>query len=174
MKYLVCGLDDEGYISSTVFNIVDSYEEAMEICISNIMHYFDLEECDKIEVKNGMEVKYVNYFGPTSTKVSLSYSYGAFYVNYIIELPDNINHSDYICIWHHAYDGVDFRIVKIGTFEECKDAMEEEAKKMLDEIGKDPDDEDSYDFKEPYLICIDTDTEWEVWDIVSVEDITRK
>jgi hypothetical protein len=174
MKYLVCGVDDESYADSTVFDIVDSYKEAMEICISNIMHYFAIEECDKIEIKNGMEVKHVNYFGQASTKVSLSYSYGAFYVNYIIELPDNINSSDYICIWHHAYDGVDFKIAKIGTFEECKYVMEEEARKVLDEIGKDLDDEDSYDWKELNQICIDTDTEWEVWDIVNIEEIIRK
>ena len=43
---------------------------------------------------------------------------GDFYVHTIHEIE--IKDGDYLCIYHHAYDGVGFYVEKIGTLEECK------------------------------------------------------
>lgn len=51
-------------------------------------------------------------------RIDYSYGDGEFYVNTIHEIE--IKDGDYLCIYHHAYEGVGFYVEKIGTLEECK------------------------------------------------------
>lgn len=76
------------------------------------------------------------------------------------------------CVWHHAYDGVRFEIRKSGTHEECssftKDDFQETYLK-LSEVS--PDEVKQYEEDDQWIL--DTGSEWEVWDIVTLKNMMR-
>ena len=66
-------------------------------------------------------------------RIDYSYGDGEFYVNTIHEIE--IKDGDYLCIYHHAYEGVGFYVEKIGTLEECKNHMLDSAAKMANDFN---------------------------------------
>lgn len=155
MKWLVCSLNDEDYAYAE-YEFTSSIEKAREICIQNIMNVFDIS---KEEVMSGLDEKDFDA-DENSCLSGLKISFGTdrFFVNHII--PVEVKEGDFMCVWHHAYDGVEFYICKTGTYEECKKAMYQDVKKTMDEIYCSCD----YDIGEQ--VILDTGAEWEVWDII--------
>lgn len=155
-KYLVCSLNDENYTQAD-YDFCNTLEEAKEKCIENVTEYFEIS---KEEALSHMD--FVNNEESNNT----FYSYNdedTFFVNQIIEI--NINKEDYLCVRHHAYDGVDFEVIKTGSIKECSEVMYEESDKVFREYGME---------MEISLIdvqvVVDTEEEWEVWDIVKVKE----
>lgn len=158
--YLVCGLNDENY-TSPYFEICETLEQAKEICINNVLMH------EKTVSLNDDVSKFMKF----ETMVnSYRYDYADdteenFFVNEIIEIdiPNNENEATYLCIWHHAYNGVDFEVKIIGTYEECYSYMQNEIDKELTSY-----DTSKLEYDNPTEACVDTSDEWFVWNIIRV------
>lgn len=83
-----------------------------------------------------------------------------FFVNQIIEI--DIEQGDSILVWHHAYDGVDFKVEHIGTEAMCINVKAAASNNAYIERGFDID-------IEKYQTVVDTDEEWEVWDVIKYD-----
>lgn len=87
---------------------------------------------------------------------------GDFYVHTIHEIE--IKDGDYICIYHHAYNGVGFYVEKIGTLEECKNQMLDSTAKIANDYDIDITDDvfevNSFDS------CIDDGCQWHMHNII--------
>lgn len=132
-KYLVCSLNDENYTQAD-YDFCDTLDEAKEQCVQNVVERcevtkeeaishmeFHIEGC---EIKENESEEYNIY----------RYDYNdedTFFVNQIVEI--DVNENDYLCIWHHAYNGVDLTVRRIGTEKECFDFMNNDSKETLDE-----------------------------------------
>ena len=150
-KFLLCTLNDENYTEPD-FEFFDTQEEAEKRCI----------EVGKEFCEEGSYEMTVTY-QPLSCDSPLRYDfkYGEhFVVNFIFELPEV---GEFLCIWHHAYDGVDFSVEKSGTLEECQKKMKEEKSCVLQTLYS------TLDFEEADRCCIDTGEEWEVWHVIKRE-----
>lgn len=97
----------------------------------------------------------------------IDYSVGAegFYVHTIHEIE--IKNGDYLCIFHHAYDGVGFRVEKIGTLEECQEQMKKSATQSVELYCVDMklDNIDFFNITDRNS-CVDIDTEWHMCDVI--------
>lgn len=142
-KWLVCNLDDEHYTQS-YYTLHNTLCDAMRWCELGI---------EPIDVSLYMHLEKVE----DAEMFRYDYSYpddnNSFIVNFIMEI--DINADDYICIWYHAYEGVDFKLLHQGTFDECFEART----KYLNNISCTV--ENNY----PEQIVIDTGNEWEIIDI---------
>ena len=155
-KYLVCSLNDENYTQAD-YDFCNTFEEVKEKCIENVSEYYEIS---KEEATSRMEFRYDeelnNHF----------YNYqdeDSFFVNQIIEI--DVNEEDYLCVYHHAYNGVDFDVVKAGSDKECSDVMTVEAEEVFFECING---EISYS---DVQVVVDTQEEWEVWDIIKVQEV---
>lgn len=153
-RYLVCSLNDENYTQAD-YDFCSTFEEAKEKCIENVAEYYEISN---EEATSRMEFRYDeesnNHF----------YNYqdeDSFFVNQIIEI--DVDKEDYLCIWHHAYDGVDFNVIKIGSDKECSDFMYKDSDTTFKEYGV----EISVGSAQ---VVIDTSEEWKVWDVIKVEE----
>lgn len=142
-KWLVCNLDDEHYTQAG-YTLHNTLRDAMRFCELGI---------EPIDVLLNMHLERVE----DAEMFRYDYSYpddnSPFIVNFIMEI--DINADDYICIWYHAYEGVDFKLLHQGTFDECFEART----KYLNNISCTV--ENNY----PEQIVIDTGNEWEIIDI---------
>ena len=159
--FLVCSLNDENYTQAD-YDFCNTFEEAKEKCIENVAEYYEIS---KEKVISRMEFRY------DEESNTYYYSYqdddengNSFFVNQIIEI--DVDKEDYLCIWHHAYDGVDFKVVKTSSDKECSDVMYEESDKVFKECGT----EISIGNAQ---VVVDTTEEWEVWDIVKVQEVAQ-
>lgn len=159
-RYLVCSLNDENYTQAD-YDFCNTLEDAKEKCIENVAEYYEISNEEAI---SRMEFSY------DEGNNSYYYSYkdnddddeDTFFVNQIIEI--DINKEDYLCVWHHAYDGVDFNVIKIGSDKECSDFMYKDSDTTFKEYGA----EISIGNAQ---VVIDTGEEWEVWDVIKVEEV---
>lgn len=150
VKFLVCGLNDKNY-TEAVYKFCDTFEEAKQECVNLIMGEYNFKT--QKEAMNNMDLNKLE------EKVH-RYDYHEgdnFCVNFIIEVE--VNEGDYLLIWHHAYDGVDFHVEKIGTEIDCINLKAVYSNALYNEIGVDI---DIYNFQ----TVVDTGEEWEIWDVI--------
>lgn len=76
-----------------------------------------------------------------------------------------ISDGDCLCVFHHAYNGVNFYVEKIGTLEECQNQMLDSTAKIANDYDIDITDIDAFDVNE-YDSCIDTEDEWKMYNII--------
>lgn len=107
--YLVCILDSDNYREPTFLffkNISDAHEHIKNLILS--------------EMKNSKlwstktEINYVdNSDGSDDQILRIDYSFGdgVFYVHTVHEIE--VEDQDYICVYHHAYNGVGFLFKKL-------------------------------------------------------------
>ena len=141
--YLLCELNDEDYAYAS-HSFYKTYEEAKREATKSCK---DLNEDCEIEIED------------EGFRITARYE-GSFYVTEIKQIcPECGTH---LLIWHHGYEGVDFEVRYQGTYEECTREMKNEIKELVDnyELA----DEDICDN------IIDTGNEWEVFDIVKIEE----
>ena len=154
-KYLICSLNDENYTMAQ-FRFCDTAEEVRLECLRNIMEYYELDEERVIEHMN-FSVSGSQHH----TMFRYDYANGdAFFVNQIIEI--DIEEGDSVLVWHHAYDGVDFKVEHIGTEAMCINVKAAISNNAYIERGFDID-------IEKYQTVVDTDEEWEVWDVIKYD-----
>lgn len=148
-KWLVCSLDDEHYTQAD-YTLHNTLCGAMKWCEHNVMEVFEVSAIDALlnmhlkRVEDTEMFRY-NYTDPEDKD--------PFIVNFIMEI--DINADDYICIWYHAYEGVDFKLLHQGTFDECFEARTKYLNSIVCTV------ENNY----PEQIVTDTGNEWEIIDI---------
>lgn len=144
-KYLVCGLDSDNYTSPDLElfdDIFDAKNRAKELCLW-------------AEAEIEQDLAHHRY--------SADDGYGNFYVAEIKRI--DTDKGSYVLVWHHAYDGVDFKILHQGTYEECKQKQINDMKEVANWNDFEMFNED-FDFENDDVI--DTGNEWEMWNIVKV------
>ena len=149
--YLVCTLDSEHY-REPYFYFFEAAHEAQEWIVNNL---------------SGMNGKrdYKNVDGSKDQimRIDHSCSNGEFYVHTIHEIE--IADGDYICIYHHAYDGVGFYIEKIGTLEECRNQMLDSTARIANDYDIDINDDDVFEVNS-FDSCVDDDCQWHMHNII--------
>ena len=141
--YLLCELNDEDYAYAQ-HSFHKNYKDALQSAIDSCKEW----NCDcDIEVEND------------GWRVTARCG-NSFYVTEIKRVcPECGTH---LLVWHHGYYGVDFKVLYQGTYEKCREEMEKRIQKLVDDLKLTDDD-----------ICeevVDTGIEWEVFDIIKVED----
>lgn len=169
--YLVCILDSDNYREPTFLffkNISDAHEHIKNLIIS--------------EMKNSKlwstktEINYVdNSDGSDDQILRIDYSFGdgVFYVHTVHEIE--VEDQDYICVYHHAYNGVGFYIEKIGSLEECQQQMKTSAINSATDFGVDMKNDGFFEVNNRDS-CVDVGEEWHMCDIVqfNVSEILKE
>lgn len=158
--FLLCSLNDENY-RRPCFEFFKSLSEAHQSVIDYIAN--DIKD-DKYGADR--EIKYVMDISfPKNRRMRIDYSYGNehFLVFEVFEIQ--VSDGDFLCIFHHAYDGVGFCIEKIGTFEECRNQMLDSAAQTANDFDIDITDDDVFEVNEGDS-CVDTGEEWHMCDVV--------
>lgn len=138
-KWLVCILDSDSY-TYTIHNVEDTREAAEKWLVEYIENEYD------------------SYRWESDNRLVAGYE-DEFAVANIFEIQD----VDWVVIWHHAYNGVDFEVVaETDDWMEARTAMIQKADEALEICDAELDYEDSNQ------IVVDTGVEWEVIDIIEL------
>lgn len=157
--YLVCTLDSEHY-REPYFYFFETAFEAHKWVIDSLIN--ETEESLE-EVTSNLDYKNVDGSDDQIMRIDYSYGDGEFYVNTIHEIE--IKDGDYLCIYHHAYEGVGFYVEKIGTLEECKNHMLDSTAKMANDYDIDITNDDIFEVNS-FDSCVDDDIQWHMCDII--------
>ena len=157
--YLVCTLDDEHY-REPYFCFFKTAFEAHKWVIDSLIN--ETEESLE-EVTSNLDYKNVDGSDDQIMRIDYSFGDGEFYVYTIHEIE--IEDGDYLCIYHHAYDGVGFYVEKIGTLEECKNHMLDFTAKMANDHDIDITNDDIFEVNS-FDSCIDDDYQWHMNNII--------
>lgn len=138
-KWLVCILDSDSY-TYTIHDVEDTREVAKKWLVEYI------------------ENKYDSYRWESDNRLVAGYK-DEFAVANIFEIQD----VDWVVIWHHAYNGVDFKVVaETDDWMEARTAMTQKADEALEICDAE------LDYEGSNQIVIDTGIEWEVIDIIEL------
>lgn len=166
--YLLCTLDSEHY-REPYFYFFEAAFAAHKWVIDNLV---SITEESREEVISELEYKNVDGSDDQIMRIDYSYGDGEFYVNTIHEIE--IKDGDYLCIYHHAYEGVGFYVEKIGTLEECKNHMLDSAAKMANDFNIDITDDDVFEVNS-FDSCVDDDYQWHMCNVIQFKvQITLK
>lgn len=157
--YLLCTLDSEHY-REPYFYFFETAFEAHKWVIDSLIN--ETEESLE-EVTSNLDYRNVDGSDDQIMRIDYSYGDGEFYVNTIHEIE--IKDGDYLCIYHHAYNGVGFYVEKIGTLEECKNHMLDSTAKMANDYDIDITNDDIFEVNS-FDSCIDDDIQWHMCDII--------
>ena len=157
--YLLCTLDSEHY-REPYFYFFEAAFAAHKWVIDNLV---SITEESREEVMSELEYKNVDGSDDQIMRIDYSYGDGEFYVNTIHEIE--IKDGDYLCIYHHAYEGVGFYVEKIGTLEECKNHMLDSTAKMANDYDIDITNDDIFEVNS-FDSCIDDDYQWHMNNII--------
>lgn len=157
--YLLCTLDSEHY-REPYFYFFKTAFAAHKWVIDNLV---SITEESREEVISELEYKNVDGSDDQIMRIDYSYGDGEFYVNTIHEIE--IKDGDYLCIYHHAYEGVGFYVEKIGTLEECKNHMLDSTAKMANDYDIDITNDDIFEVNS-FDSCVDDDIQWHMCDII--------
>lgn len=157
--YLLCTLDSEHY-REPYFYFFETAFEAHKWVIDSLIN-----ETEKSleEVTSNLDYKNVDGSDDQIMRIDYSFGDGEFYVYTIHEIE--IEDGDYLCIYHHAYEGVGFYVEKIGTLEECKNHMLDSTAKMANDYDIDITNDDIFEVNS-FDSCIDDDYQWHMNNII--------
>lgn len=156
---LVCVLDDEHYRDPDFYFFKTAFE-AHKWVIDSLINE---TEGSMEEVTSNLDYRNVDGSDDQIMRIDYSYGDGEFYVNTIHEIE--IKDGDYLCIYHHAYEGVGFYVEKIGTLEECKNHMLDSTAKMANDYDIDITNDDIFEVNS-FDSCVDDDIQWHMCDII--------
>lgn len=157
--YLLCTLDSEHY-REPYFYFFEAAFAAHKWVIDNLV---SITEESREEVTSNLDYRNVDGSDDQIMRIDYSYGDGEFYVNTIHEIE--IKDGDYLCIYHHAYEGVGFYVEKIGTLEECKNHMLDSTAKMANDYDIDITNDDIFEVNS-FDSCIDDDYQWHMNNII--------
>ena len=153
--YLLCSLNDEDYMHPE-FEFLKDFEDAHR-CIKETI----AEDIMNNDISD-KEIEYIIPSGNCLMRVEYTFydddDNEHFIVFEVFEIE--ISDGDCLCIFHHAYNGVNFRIEKIGTLEECQHHMLDATLDFSHDYNIDVFDVNEYDS------CIDTGDEWKIHNII--------
>lgn len=157
--YLLCTLDSEHYRDPDFYFFKTAFEAHKWIIDSLV----SITEGSREEVISELEYKNVDGSDDQIMRIDYSYGDGEFYVNTIHEIE--IKDGDYLCIYHHSYNGVGFYVEKIGILEECKNHMLDSTAKMANDYDIDITNDDIFEVNS-FDSCIDDDYQWHMNNII--------
>lgn len=157
--YLLCTLDSEHYRDPDFYFFKTAFEAHKWIIDSLV----SITEGSMEEVTSNLDYRNVDGSDDQIMRIDYSYGDGEFYVNTIHEIE--IKDGDYLCIYHHAYEGVRFYVEKIGTLEECKNHMLDSTAKMANDYDIDITNDDIFEVNS-FDSCIDDDYQWHMNNII--------
>lgn len=157
--YLLCTLDSEHYRDPDFYFFKTAFEAHKWIIDSLV----SITEGSMEEVISNLDYRNVDGSDDQIMRIDYSYGDGEFYVNTIHEIE--IKDGDYLCIYHHAYEGVGFYVEKIGTLEECKNHMLDSTAKMANDYDIDITNDDIFEVNS-FDSCIDDDYQWHMNNII--------
>lgn len=157
--YLLCTLDSEHYRGPDFYFFKTAFEAHKWIIDSLV----SITEGSMEEVTSNLDYRNVDGSDDQIMRIDYSYGDGEFYVNTIHEIE--IKDGDYLCIYHHAYEGVGFYVEKIGTLEECKNHMLDSTAKMANDYDIDITNDDIFEVNS-FDSCIDDDYQWHMNNII--------
>ena len=157
--YLVCVLDDKHYRDPDFYFFKTAFEAHKWIIDSLV----SITEGSMEEVTSNLDYRNVDGSDDQIMRIDYSYGDGEFYVNTIHEIE--IKDGDYLCIYHHAYEGVGFYVEKIGTLEECKNHMLDSTAKMANDYDIDITNDDIFEVNS-FDSCVDDDIQWHMCNII--------
>ena len=157
--YLVCVLDDKHYRDPDFYFFKTAFEAHKWIIDSLV----SITEESLEEVTSNLDYKNVDGSDDQIMRIDYSFGDGEFYVYTIHEIE--IEDGDYLCIYHHAYEGVGFYVEKIGTLEECKNHMLDSTAKMANDYDIDITNDDIFEVNS-FDSCVDDDIQWHMCDII--------
>lgn len=91
----------------------------------------------------------------------------SFYSNRILEIE--VNNGDFLCIWHHAYQGIDIGVLRIGTEEDCI-ALAQKTSQDDYENCEDAIDYEISEYKDRWCISFDDLVECRVWSVIQFRE----
>ena len=167
--YLLCTLDSEHYRDPDFYFFKTAFEAHKWIIDSLV----SITEGSMEEVTSNLDYRNVDGSDDQIMRIDYSYGDGEFYVNTIHEIE--IKDGDYLCIYHHAYEGVGFYVEKIGTLEECKNHMLDSTAKMANDYDIDITNDDIFEVNS-FDSCIDDDYQWHMNNIIlfKADEIIRR
>lgn len=167
--YLLCTLDSEHYRDPDFYFFKTAFEAHKWIIDSLV----SITEGSMEEVTSNLDYRNVDGSDDQIMRIDYSYGDGEFYVNTIHEIE--IKDGDYLCIYHHAYEGVGFYVEKIGTLEECKNHMLDSTAKMANDYDIDITNDDIFEVNS-FDSCIDDDYQWHMNNIIlfKADEIIRQ
>ena len=167
--YLLCTLDSEHYRDPDFYFFKTAFEAHKWIIDSLV----SITEGSMEEVTSNLDYRNVDGSDDQIMRIDYSYGDGEFYVNTIHEIE--IKDGDYLCIYHHAYEGVGFYVEKIGTLEECKNHMLDSTAKMANDYDIDINNDDIFEVNS-FDSCIDDDYQWHMNNIIlfKADEIIRR
>lgn len=169
--YLVCILDSDNYREPT-FLFFKKASEAHEYIKNLILS--ELKSSKLWSPKT--EINYVNNSDGSDDQIlRIDYSFGdgVFYVHTVHEIE--VEDQDYICVYHHAYNGVGFYIEKTGSLEECQQQMKTSAINSATDFGIDMKNDGFFEVNSKDS-CVDVGEEYHMCDIIqfNVSEILKE
>lgn len=148
-QYIICGLDSEHYMHPDI-KVMEIYDEQKEI--------------GSVEKDTGLAVRSIS-----SDSEQIIYGDDkTFYVQNWFQVDTD---DPYAVVYHHAYEGVDFRLETTGTYRYCRDFISQD---MLNVWLRIPE-EDRVEFTDQYnWHVIDDNYQWHVWNIVPLKSLAAK
>ena len=95
-----------------------------------------------------------------------------FVVNEISSIKIKAIKDLFLCVRHHAYEGVNFDVREIGTYQACVDRSRKEFYNLLTELENLQIDVNVVSESDRQMI-LDTGIEFEIWDVVRVDKICK-
>lgn len=148
-RYLLCKLNDEDYAYPT-FSQFENFDQAFEVALLSCGYFINGDMHIDIEENR--------------KRISAHTENNRFIVTEIKEIDAST--GDCVLVWHHAYNGVGFNILCIGTYEECEKKRKEEIQKIFSEYDLSKADNEDFDIETDNVV--DTGEEWEVFSIIKI------
>lgn len=153
-KFVRCDLDDENYTEAK-YEFFDTLEEGKESCFKELPF-------DPMLGNGELEYKEVCTLDEKPNFFRLDQSQeNCFHVMEVLPYEPK---GEYACIWYHAYEGVGFEVLFVGTYDKCAEYAKSSAKKVCADF-KDGEYTEYYD-----QVVVDTGMEWQIWDIVKLPE----
>ena len=153
--YLLCELDDQNYTEPS-FSIYKNKNDAFNIAMVSVGSCFGNEDFTMEISKSKTRI---------DTRWETSTDAERFLVSEIKEFEAD---EDYLLVWHHAYNGVDFKILKQGTYEECFAEQKRQIRQIYNDDSDFTEYNDDFDFENDNVV--DRGEEWEIFSIIKVGD----
>ena len=147
---MVCELDSESY-SDARYSFYTSLEDAKRAA---------LKACTEWDEKAELNTRNDGFW---SLYRLVAVTEDDFYVTEVFPV-DVENGNNHILVWHHAYEGVDFRIIQTGTKLDCENRLTEDINEMVTEFDAEKCDDN----------MVDTGNEWQVWDVVEIREVIER
>lgn len=107
-QYLLCELNDENY-SEPMFSQFNDFEKAFDEALHRCGYFINGDITIEIEENR--------------KRVSANTKDNRFYVTEIKEIDSG--KGNYALVWHHAYYGVSFEVLCIGSYDDCNKQIRE-------------------------------------------------